>query len=791
MSPPTDEPAGTEPARLPFDLGLLVFFSSAVTLFVEMLEPKLFQFLKVFGHDLSVVAVALLGLGTAGLVSVVIGDRRRPALAAAAILLGPSVVFSFFILVKVQHLVPAALACSLPYFCAGLICGLSYLQASSWRVYGLSLLGSGLGILAVHLGLPVLGAEGGMLAAGAVAAFFGLAAAYSFSRRWSSSWCAAGGLGVLLCGAVLGLHLATGRFDLLKLAPVHARAGQMEESAHLTTSALRLPGALRLESRWSAISRVDALELPTLDMAALTYPKGTAWFENPRVKAEIQESFGSHLHLYSNNVWFSSVPDQVPLKTFLLPYTLVHHPRVLVIGVGGGIDLARALSREPTRLVGVEINPAVVELLKGPLAQASHHVYDRAEIRVMDGRSYVHFAREQFDLINLVFADLYIPFHFSNIFLESYLYTAEAFQDYLRLLAPDGYLCVTKMVGSLQTPSEILRISATALEAARRAGIPHPERNILVAGFSSKKEDAYGGTMLLKRTPFTEAELAEVRAELAPPLFPLYLPGEPGLDNPFSRLLTAPDPAAFYAAYPLNVTPPTDDKPFFYLFDKSFRMHREMTALFLALTLVVFWIPFAVLFRRQGYRKADGFRFTAYFIFLEAGYIFIETALVQKLNLYLGGPLYSLSVVVAAILIYPGLLGLLAEGRPRLKSRQALVLAPLSLLLLEPLLVRLIPHLPMLSPGPRSLLVFLLLGPFCLPLGIPFPLALEQIKSRLGSPAVGLFYGVSSTLGVSMVTLSLYASARFGIQALYLTGALAYGLVWLISLIWIKPQAGA
>jgi hypothetical protein len=295
--------------------------------------------------------------------------------------------------------------------------------------------------------------------------------------------------------------------------------------------------------------------------------------------------------------------------------------------------------------------------------------------------------------------------------------------------------------------------------------------------------------MLVKRTPFTAAELAEVRAELSPPLFPLYLPGEPSLDNPFVRLIAAPDPPAFFRTYPLNIEPVTDNRPFFYLFDRSLALHRNAVLFFLALTLVIFWAPFALIIRREPRFLWAGYGGGAAIIALLAlGYIFIESALIQRLNLYLGGPLYSLSTVTAALLLYPGLMSLAAARFVKVRSGALLLSPALALFLYEPALRWLTTVLPPLSAAPRMIVIFVLLAPLGLPLGLPFPFILDRIKDRTGERSAGLFYGVSAIAGVVMVSLSLYASARFGIRALYLTGAAAYLMVAILAQIILRPR---
>ena len=47
--------------------------------------------------------------------------------------------------------------------------------------------------------------------------------------------------------------------------------------------------------------------------------------------------------------------------------------------------------------------------------------------------------------------------------------------------------------------------------------------------------------------------------------------------------------------------------------------------------------------------------FLLYFLFIGAGYILIEVALIQKFVLFLGHPIYALTVVIFSLLVSSGL----------------------------------------------------------------------------------------------------------------------------------------
>ena len=79
-----------------------------------------------------------------------------------------------------------------------------------------------------------------------------------------------------------------------------------------------------------------------------------------------------------------------------------------------------------------------------------------------------------------------------------------------------------------------------------------------------------------------------------------------------------------------------------------------LMAISLAATLLILLLPPLVLGTRLP--RAAGVRgFLLYFLFIGAGYILIEVALIQKFVLFLGQPVYALTVVIFSMLISSGL----------------------------------------------------------------------------------------------------------------------------------------
>jgi SAM-dependent methyltransferase len=119
--------------------------------------------------------------------------------------------------------------------------------------------------------------------------------------------------------------------------------------------------------------------------------------------------------------------------------------RVLIIGSGTGNDLSRACQWCPpdARIDAVEIDPVIQKLGK------AHHMdkpYQDPRIHAVlnDGRNFLRRAPEkEYDLVIFALVDSLVNHSgYSSLRMESFLFTADSFQDVRRVLKPTGVGCV-------------------------------------------------------------------------------------------------------------------------------------------------------------------------------------------------------------------------------------------------------------------------------------------------------------------------------------------------------------
>ena len=177
-----------------------------------------------------------------------------------------------------------------------------------------------------------------------------------------------------------------------------------------------------------------------------------------------------------------------PFPAYALPHLLNRDSgepafaQVLVIGAGSGNDVSRALEWQAQRVDAVEIDPVIYRL-----GQRDHpdqpYADRRTFVHLDDGRNYLRSTNKQYDLIVYALVDsLVLHSSYSNIRLESYLFTTEAFADIKKRLTPGG---VFVMYNYFRQGWIVARLHAM-LEQTFGAGNPVvfnlPARSVVAAG---------------------------------------------------------------------------------------------------------------------------------------------------------------------------------------------------------------------------------------------------------------------------------------------------------------------
>jgi hypothetical protein len=257
------------------------------------------------------------------------------------------------------------------------------------------------------------------------------------------------------------------------------------------------------------------------------------------------------------------------------------------------------------------------------------------------------------------------------------------------------------------------------------------------------------------------------------------------------------DEDKFIKAYPFDISPPTDDRPFFFHFFRwvqtphILRMMGKVwlpfggsgylvllillgVAAFAAVAFIIFPLKFAPSPGAIPLRVWAGV--LAYFGLLGIGYIMVEVPLIQKLILFLDRPIYAFSIVVASLLVSSGV-GSLLSGRAPWSFA---LLAVSVLAFIYPWVIgKVFPGLIGLPLALRVIVAGVILSPLGLLMGIPFPRGIREVSERWPN-LIPWAWGVNGSLSVVGSILAAMLALSFGFRWALTAGSLAYLGTWLV-----------
>lgn len=556
---------------------------------------------------------------------------------------------------------------------------------------------------------------------------------------------------------------------------------------------------------WNSFSRIAVLPRH----GDITY----AWGLSPLYKGhpgdhmalDIDSLAGTPLVRFDGDI-NSPLIEHLSYDITALAYTLRPARKTLVIGTGGGRDVLTALKYGSKDIDAVELNPLMREVVNEKFGDFTGRLYARPEIHftIDDGRHFVRNTDKQYGLIQLSLVDTWASTAAGAFALsENTLYTKEAFFDYFHHLAPDGVLTVSRWLAT--PPRETLRVVSLARAALRESGVTDPAKHILVAGTPPLRRSHRFASVIVSRSPFTEAELATAKAWVEERGFEvLYFPGMP-VDPLFSKIATTPwdDLQAFFANYELDVSPTTDNRPFFFntvrprdffkVWDDTpgrVGVHLLAQVLMIVVVLVSFFMLGPLYLRRRSALAAveakARWSTLGYFAALGSGFMLVEVALISNFILFLGHPIYALTAVLCTLLISAGL-GSLWSGRHveggHAALRRMIGFALVGIVALTLILEFVFSRMVGAPFFVCVLLTIATLGPVGFLMGMPFPLGL-RLLDRVGPQWAALIpwvWGINGATSVLGSILAITVAINFGFQATMLCGLLIYGVAWFTS----------
>jgi spermidine synthase len=702
-----------------------------------------------------------------------------------------------------------ALCLSAPFFFAGVVVSLALTRSPLpvARVYGVDLIGAASGAVGALLLLQATDGPSAVL----WVAVFGAGSALAFSASgigtvperkpplhswlWQRQWIFL----VLVIAALVNPHIEHGFQPL-------AVKGKFE-----------FPGTHALR-RWNSFSRIDVS--PVFRGMPIMWGPSPKLFENPRpveqVDLFIDGDAGTTAYRFDGN--FANV-EFLKYDVTNLGYFLPGRETGVVVGVGGGRDVLSAALFGLKEITAVELNPILVELqtqADGLTPFTNLAAIPGVRFVADEGRSWLARSAQLFDSIQMSLVDTWAATGAGAFTLsENGLYTLDAWKIFMSRLTPKGVLSVSRWYDPT-TPDETGRIVSLAAATLMELGVREPRRHLFVA---AQKKIA---TLVLSKSPLTPSDIEALenaatfyRHEI------LITPTREPNSRVLARIVNAKDRRAldaFTASLDFDLSPPTDERPFF--FNQlplsrplqAFAVARGLLAatsegggvrhgnlvatvtllllfaIALALVIAVLIIPLRGAIKQAGAQLVT--HGTIYFALIGMGFMLIEIGLMQRMSIFLGHPVYSLSVLLSTLILSTGVGSFISERWP-LQSRGRLMIwgattgaYALALPIVSGSLFAVLSAADLTA---RIGLCVALIAPAGILLGFGFPTGMRLV-SAIDSKPTPWFWGINGAAGVLASILAVALSLALGISATLVLGALCYFALVPVSLALLQSE---
>ena len=421
-------------------------------------------------------------------------------------------------------------------------------------------------------------------------------------------------------------------------------------------------------------------------------------------------------------------PATKEYQLYSLPFQYIKPRRVLVLGSGGGNDVAMALLQGAERVDAVEIDPTVLWLGRNlnptqPYADPRVHVYNTDARKFLRSASAAR-GEGPYDLVIYGTLDSHGLFSaLSSIKMENFVYTRDSLEDARRLLSPQGVVSVT--IG-YEDPFVYQRMCVLLEQVFGAPPVTHVGLWTVV-------------------TMVNGPGVAGQRHETAPIKI-----------MPTQRIHDA------VASHPSIAITPDDDWPHLFL------QERRLPGVYWAIGGLIMLVSLAWV--RLG--APEGFGFSPHFFFLGTGFLLLETRSITALALTFGSTWVTSSVVIGSILLVILVANTVVERLPPAPEGQG-VTVPYALLLASLLVIWLVPAKSLLMDQLwlQVLVVLAFVGCPVFFAAIIFGRSFAAAPDANGALA-------SNLMGSVLGGLSEYVSMVYGFRSLALVAMAMYLLSW-------------
>ncbi|HYM03187.1 MAG TPA: hypothetical protein VET85_09595 [Stellaceae bacterium] len=791
-----------------------VFLLCLTTLVLQILQTRILSVISYYHLTFFAISMAMLGM-TAGALRVylardpVASEDLEPHLARITAWYAVSIVVcAGFELASAAETVPGAMAffiwakmiltLAIPFFFAGMAVSLALTRSRRpvGIVYGVDLAGAASGCLAAVLLLGFLDGPSALIATAVIAAVA------------SACFAAAGGASARSASLPGGVTVASALRIAAALAAFCVWNASTPDGLQPVFSKGALDPRDRFEfERWNSFSRIVAYHSETRapfawgpsPLMPTDVPLEQHWVNIDGDAATAMPRFDGDLSKF----------DYLNYDVTTLAYNIRHQGRAAVIGVGGGRDMLSAYYFGFLDVTGVELNPIFVDLLTNPrLYRGFSGIADFPGVRffVDDARSWFARSTERFDLIQMSLVDTWAATGAGGFTLsENGLYTTEGWLTFLRHLTPTGVFTVSRWYAP-GDEEQTGRVISLAMAALYELGVEDPKAHLFLAGQGKLS------TIVISRAPLTAADIAGLRGAADRYRHKVLLAPDATPSQPVFRDLIAArsiaDLETRAASYMLDFSPATDARPFFFnvlrlspvYIWQAYQMrltgvvHGNLIASITVLVIIVLsalFVGFVILLPAlgavRGVERRLAIAGTSYFLLIGLGFMLVEIAIIQRISVFLGHPVYALSIGLFSIILSTGLGSFMSEIFVLSTRRRLVGWAVLLALYLAcwPL------WFPALASAfeaseiaVRGLACVLAIMPAGILMGFGFPTGM-RLANAVDARPTPWFWGINGAAGVLGAGIAVGCSITTSIDVTLRLGAVAY-LVLAAAAIWLR-----
>ncbi len=793
-------------SKAPFLSGVFLLTFSLLTF--QIVQTRILSVIAWYYMAFLAISVAMLGM-TVGAVWVYLHRERvesKPLAVtltnftlATAVAMPASIIVQFCLITTISLSLTTVVswgilmaAMAVPYFFSGVVVSLALTRSPfpAGQVYGVDLVGAALGCFGVIFVLNIMDGPTAVIVSSVVCglsalAFLSSANAEDQRQLKSAPW----------WRRPAPITIALAIFAILNsLAPVGVRPILVKDKFERF--------AFKRYEKWNSYSRITVdqpeLQFPDLWSGSSKMPPDTrAW----QADLTIDGGAGSVMSHY----------DGTPQSISYLQYDLVGLAyrlpgihKAAVIGVGGGRDLLTAHYFGVPDITGIELNPITVNLLtKQPFYKKFTGVtlLPNLKLHVDDARSWFDSTHQKFDSVQMSMIDTWASTGAGAFTLsENGLYTLQGWKAFLHALTPDGIFTVSRW-HSPSNADETGRMIGMAAAVLMDSGVKDVRPYLFVANAE------YMATLVLSKKPFTPEQLRILNNTVRNLGFNVLLSPDQPPQSPLLRaIVDSPNRATLDRVLEgnyLDLSVPTDNRPFFFnqlrfrtipsatvrMFHRTLADHSAegnliaslVLGLILFLSIVAVVLTILVPLRgavRESPLPLIGIG-SLYFSLIGMGFMLAEMALLERFSVYLGHPIYSLSVCLFSLILASGL-GSLTSDRLRLNARvKLLVWGSITVAYLVGM-AQIMPAFLESTTGQERLvriaISIAVLMPLGLLLGFAFPTGLYLVEAVDRQPTPW-FWGINGATSVLASVLGVVFSMALGINVTILFAAVCYLLL--------------